>query len=139
MIKYLKTGVPSIYIQNSLPDLMLAITWMFQINQFCIHQICKYYQNVQVHVYSSIWVNDSIWNSLYLFNVLPIRLNTYYLLCYVTEITLWHVCSPVILLHIFITPFTKNTSERLLLNFRKLETDPGISRNFSKKTLSSLF
>ena len=31
------------------------------------------------------------------------------------KITLWHGCSPVNLLHIFRTPFTKNTSERLLL------------------------
>ena len=31
------------------------------------------------------------------------------------EITLWHRCSPVNLLHIFRTPITKNTSESLLL------------------------
>ena len=31
------------------------------------------------------------------------------------EITLWHGCSPVNLLYIFRTPFTKNTSGRLLL------------------------
>ena len=37
------------------------------------------------------------------------------------ETTLWHGCSPVNLLHIFRTPFTKNTSERLLLNsFKKV-------------------
>ena len=33
------------------------------------------------------------------------------------EITLWHGCSPVNLLHIFRTPFSKNTSGRLLLYF----------------------
>ena len=32
------------------------------------------------------------------------------------EIALWHGCSPVNLLHIFTTPFPKNTSGRLLLN-----------------------
>ena len=32
------------------------------------------------------------------------------------EITLWHGCSPVHLLHIFRAPFSKNTSGRLLLN-----------------------
>ena len=32
------------------------------------------------------------------------------------EITLWHGCSPVSLLHIFRTPFPKNTSGWLLLN-----------------------
>ena len=32
------------------------------------------------------------------------------------EITLWHGCSPVNLLHILRTPFTKNTSGRLLLS-----------------------
>ena len=31
------------------------------------------------------------------------------------EITLWHGCSPVNLLHIFRTPFSKNTSGQLLL------------------------
>ena len=31
------------------------------------------------------------------------------------EITLWHGCSPVKLLHIFKRPFLKNTSGRLLL------------------------
>ena len=39
------------------------------------------------------------------------------LLCNFIEITLWHGCSPVNLLHIFKTPFLKNTSERLLLLF----------------------
>ena len=33
------------------------------------------------------------------------------------EITLWHGCSPANLLHIFRIPFTKNTSERLLLKY----------------------
>ena len=39
------------------------------------------------------------------------------ILCNFIEITLRHGCSPVNLLHIFRTPFTKNTSERLLLLF----------------------
>ena len=38
------------------------------------------------------------------------------LLCNFIEITLWHGCSPVNLLHIFRTPFLKNTSGGLLLN-----------------------
>ena len=37
------------------------------------------------------------------------------LLCRFIEITLCHGCSPVNLLHIFRTPFLKNTSEWLLL------------------------
>ena len=37
------------------------------------------------------------------------------LLCNLTEITLRHGCSPVNMLHIFRTPFSKNTSEWLLL------------------------
>ena len=32
-----------------------------------------------------------------------------------SQIILWHVCSPLKLLHIFITPFPKNTSGRLPL------------------------
>ena len=38
------------------------------------------------------------------------------LLCNFIEITLWHGCSPVHLLHIFRTPFTKDTSGLLLLS-----------------------
>ena len=41
------------------------------------------------------------------------------LLCNVIEIALRHRCSPVYLLHIFKTPFPKNTSGRLLLNETK--------------------
>ena len=37
-------------------------------------------------------------------------------LCNFIEITIWHGCSPVNLLHIFRTPFLKNTSDGLLLN-----------------------
>ena len=37
-------------------------------------------------------------------------------LCNFIEITLWHGCSPVNLLHIFRTLFPENTSGRLLLN-----------------------
>ena len=37
------------------------------------------------------------------------------LLCKFTEITLQHGCSPVNLLHIFRTPFPKNTCRGLLL------------------------
>ena len=37
------------------------------------------------------------------------------LLCNIIEITHWHGCSPVNLLHIFKAPFPKNTSRRLLL------------------------
>ena len=39
------------------------------------------------------------------------------LLCNFTQITLWHGCSPVNLLYIWRTPFSKNTSRRLLLGF----------------------
>ena len=38
------------------------------------------------------------------------------LLCNFIEITLRHGCSPVNLLHNFRTPFTKSTSERLILD-----------------------
>ena len=42
-------------------------------------------------------------------------LNKVALLCNLIEIALWHGCSPVNLLHIFSTPFLKNTSGWLLL------------------------
>ena len=35
------------------------------------------------------------------------------------EITLWHECSPVMLMHIFRTPFPKNTTEGLLLEVQQ--------------------
>ena len=41
---------------------------------------------------------------------------TFMHLCNLFETTLRHECSPVNLLHIFETPFTKNTSEWLFLN-----------------------
>ena len=49
------------------------------------------------------------------------------LICNFIETTIWHGCSPVNLLHIFRTPFTKNTSGWLLLeiikNDAKLDMD----------------
>ena len=38
-------------------------------------------------------------------------------LCNFIEITLWHGCSPVNLLHIFRSPFSKKTSGRVLLHY----------------------
>ena len=35
------------------------------------------------------------------------------------QVTLWHGCSPVNLIHIFRTTFLKNTSGRLLLKLKK--------------------
>ena len=46
------------------------------------------------------------------------------LLCNVIEIKLRHGCSPVNLLHIFRTPFLKNTSGLLLLNNRGFSDRP---------------
>ena len=40
------------------------------------------------------------------------------LLCNFIVITLWHGCSPVNLLHIFRSPFSKKTSGRVLLNYK---------------------
>ena len=39
------------------------------------------------------------------------------------EITLRHGCAPINLLHIFRTPFPKNTSEGLILLFIKIVND----------------
>ena len=63
-------------------------------------------------------------------------------------LTLWHECSPVNLLHIFRTPFTKNTSGRLLLvlvtynekitwmkkRFLKWKTRAACYENYNKRT-----
>ena len=53
------------------------------------------------------------------------------LLCNFIEITLWHRCSPVNLLHIFRTLFPKNTSLGLLLQ-------PKLSSSFYTKTRKSV-
>ena len=45
------------------------------------------------------------------------RCNSSKVACNLIEITLRHGCSPVNLLHILKTPFSKNTSGRLLLKF----------------------
>ena len=52
------------------------------------------------------------------------------LLCNFIEITLRHRCFPVNLLHIFRTPFLKNTSVRLLHenNYRPVSILPNISK-----------
>ena len=57
--------------------------------------------------------------------------------CQRVEITLWHGCSPVNLLDIFRTPFTKNTSGWLLLYFRKL-TSPKMFDRVIDVVLASL-
>ena len=54
-------------------------------------------------------------------SVISIKLLCLNLLCNFIEITLRHGCSPVNLLHIFRTSFTKNTSGLLLLNQIKSE------------------
>ena len=48
-------------------------------------------------------------------SVISIKLLSIKFLCNFIEITLWHRCSPVNLLHIFRTPFSKDTSGELLL------------------------
>ena len=45
-----------------------------------------------------------------------------HMLCNFIEITLWHGCSPVNLLHIFRTIFSKNTSGWLLLGCNSCQT-----------------
>ena len=47
--------------------------------------------------------------------VANLQKNTYAEVCLFIETTLWHECSSVNLLHIFRTPFHKNTYGRLLL------------------------
>ena len=50
------------------------------------------------------------------------------------EIALQHGCSPVNLLHIFITPFLKNTSQWLLLKSRNTQRNIKISSMPTIKT-----
>ena len=46
------------------------------------------------------------------------------------EITLWHGCSPVNLLHIFRTSFSENTSEGLLLSAVELQRKQTKNKHF---------
>ena len=63
------------------------------------------------------------------------------MLCNFIEITLWHGCSPVNLLHIFSTPFPKNTYGGLHLNARWFATslDRPITVFFKKQDNMSKF
>ena len=63
-------------------------------------------------------------------NVISIKL-----LCNFTEIAFWHRCSPVSLLHIFRTPFAKNTSGGLLLEFEKIKLINHFDNRYSKKII----
>ena len=65
------------------------------------------------------------------------------LLCNFIEITTWHGCSPVKLLHIFRTPFPKSTSEYLLPTHffykqRYFSTQPQYCLTFSRIKLQML-
>ena len=51
------------------------------------------------------------------------------------EITLWHWCSLVNLMHIFRTPFPKNISGGVLLNFAMAEHQVDFSHYFKSSTL----
>ena len=51
------------------------------------------------------------------------------------DIALWHGCYPVNFLHIFTTPFLKNTSERLLLKFTRLVFIRNLNFSLSLKLL----
>ena len=55
------------------------------------------------------------------------------LLCIFIEMTLRHGCSSVNLLHVFRTPFTKNTSGRLLLHTDCLSSPKGSSIKYIRK------
>ena len=52
------------------------------------------------------------------------------------EITFWHGCSPVNLLHIFRTPFSKDTSEWLLLYQSIYSTSPKCYWTLLKRMLN---
>ena len=53
------------------------------------------------------------------------------LLCNFIEITHWHGCSPVNLLHIFRAPFPKNASERLIVKVKwKFRRGPRCHHSF---------
>ena len=64
------------------------------------------------------------------------------LLCNFIEITPWHGCSPVKLLHILRTPFLRNTSKELLLKLKssfrsshqRCSVKKSVLRNFEKST-----
>ena len=63
-------------------------------------------------------------------NVISIKL-----ICNFTEIALWDRCSPVRLLHIFRTPFAKNASGGLLLEFEKIKLINHFDNRYSKKII----
>ena len=66
------------------------------------------------------------------------------MLCNFIEVALQHGCSPVNLLHIFRTPFLKNTTEGLLLSLLRqiivsLEVIPTMSGNIGTANTGDIF
>ena len=66
------------------------------------------------------------------------------MLCNFIEVALQHGCSPVNLLHIFKTPFLKNTTEGLLLSLLRqiivsLEVIPTMSGNIGTANTGDIF
>ena len=86
---------------------------------------------IDVSLFQLIWLWDQLWPEVYLKpNSLALILSAKW--SQFTEITLWHWCSPVNLLHTFRTPFPKNTSGELLLTLVAVNY-------FLKKVSSQLF
>ena len=87
---------------------------------------------IDVNLFQLIWFWDQLWPEVYLkpnslaLIILSAKWSQF------TEITLWHWCSPVNLLHTFRTPFPKSTSGELLLTLVAVNY-------FLKKVSSQLF
>ena len=83
---------------------------------------------IDVSLFQLIWLWDQLWPEVYLKpNSLALILSAKW--SQFTEITLWHWCSPVNLLHNFRTPFPENTSGELLLTL--------VAVNYFLKNVSS--
>ena len=95
MCRWFSRKSSSTKVKSSQPEVLLGKGVLKICSKFTVEHPCQSVISIKLHQ-----------------SVISIKLH-----CIFIEITLWHGCSPVNLLHIFRTPFPRNTFGWLLLIF----------------------